>query len=335
LDGGETFTKGVQGTGKNEYTYNKNAGDNGTVEINLGDMPPGMSTVITFDVYVEKEAIGKSIRNAGTATGAYKRYDFNDSKYVDYEYEALFDDKNDALIRGQNVITYHGNGGLKDGYLPKSGYVYDSTTIPHIIKDNSVSHLRFKKTGYVFDHWNSEPDDSGVDYEVGESVMMNQHYDLYAQWASTMLNVRIPVKLLWASFTGSNDVISPEFQIINDSDLVVKVDAKLVPSLSNPVGDITLVSGTPMQGRHELMLELYGTNAAQNAITTTRRNLLLNTKFFVGYFGGQKHNTVNWTDYYESTGKFKLGGKYGGPDPANALRPEYAIEFQFEVMPPE
>ena len=74
------------------------------------------------------------------------------------------------------TVSYSANGGsgtMVDGDSPYSS----GSTVT--ILDNE-----FTRSGYVFDHWDTKADDSGTDYNEGDTFVISASTTLYAQWAS-------------------------------------------------------------------------------------------------------------------------------------------------------
>ncbi|MBQ9546601.1 MAG: InlB B-repeat-containing protein [Bacteroidales bacterium] len=71
------------------------------------------------------------------------------------------------------TIHYDANGG--QGTMADTSVVEDS--------DFDVEDCRFYRTGYGFDHWNTQANDEGIDYAAGETLNTDEDITLYAQWS--------------------------------------------------------------------------------------------------------------------------------------------------------
>ena len=71
------------------------------------------------------------------------------------------------------AISYDGNG-------QTSGDMEDETKIWN--HNYTIATNTYEKGGYIFDHWNTQPDDSGTSYNEGASYNINTALNLYAIW---------------------------------------------------------------------------------------------------------------------------------------------------------
>lgn len=118
-----------------------------------------------------------------------ERWYFNDN--LTGKYIAAGTNKNNVLTEEDEVVdvyawwkpnkyyvAFDGNGAT-GGRMSNKKYTYDS--------DGIIPGCSFKKTGYLFDSWNSEADGSGTTYKVSQRVRRLTTYKdevvtLYAQW---------------------------------------------------------------------------------------------------------------------------------------------------------
>lgn len=82
------------------------------------------------------------------------------------------------FVANNYYVQYDGNGATK-GKMNKRKYTFN--------KESGISQNAFRKTGYVFANWNTEPDGSGTVYKEGQKVKGLTTYNeetvtLYAQW---------------------------------------------------------------------------------------------------------------------------------------------------------
>ena len=73
------------------------------------------------------------------------------------------------------TVTYDANGGT--GTMTDSNSPYNSGATVTVM-DNA-----FTRDNYTFDHWNTSADDSGTNYDEGDTFTINANTTLYAQWA--------------------------------------------------------------------------------------------------------------------------------------------------------
>ena len=72
------------------------------------------------------------------------------------------------------TVTYNANGGT--GTMTDANSPYNAGATVTVL-DNE-----FTRTDYEFDHWNTQADDSGTDYDEGDTFTINANTTLYAQW---------------------------------------------------------------------------------------------------------------------------------------------------------
>ncbi len=72
------------------------------------------------------------------------------------------------------TVTYNANGGT--GTMTDDASPYNAGATVTVL-DNE-----FTRDGYIFDHWNTSADNSGTDYDKGDSFTINANTTLYAQW---------------------------------------------------------------------------------------------------------------------------------------------------------
>ena len=82
------------------------------------------------------------------------------------------------------TVTYDSNGGSGTMTDSNSPYATGSTVT---ILGNS-----FTKVGYTFDHWNTATDDSGTDYDAGDTFTISANTTLYAQWVQNQEQANNP-----------------------------------------------------------------------------------------------------------------------------------------------
>lgn len=107
------------------------------------------------------------------------------------------------------TIHYEANGG--QGVMADTAILEES--------DFDVEDCRFYRTGYGFDHWNTEADDSGTDYEAGETINTSDNITLYAQW-TTVPTITIsfdlgdaPGSTIDTVFNSGYDFVIPDYQV--------------------------------------------------------------------------------------------------------------------------
>lgn len=82
------------------------------------------------------------------------------------------------------VLNYIGN----DGTIYGSEYVYGGTSVT--VKDASDMNVRHR--GYSFVEWTSNINGSGIAYAAGDTITVNNHLNLYAQWMSGTVSSPVP-----------------------------------------------------------------------------------------------------------------------------------------------
>ena len=92
--------------------------------------------------------------------------------YISYSYET-----SGGGVGSTCTVTYDGNGG--SGTMTDTNSPYSSGATVTVL-DNAFT----APSGYVFDHWNTAADDSGTDYDEGDTFTISANTTLYAQWAT-------------------------------------------------------------------------------------------------------------------------------------------------------
>jgi|GEM_PF-4973953 len=195
-DGGSTFItagKGPSTADKNCYYYDPAEGENGngTLYVYLNDLVPEGKAIVAFKVLAKKEAVGKSIRNKGTAEGIFK-YDYHDPD-KEYIYRTDFDDRNDDPVLGSCRVTYDGNSGKLSDKTTTEKYfiepVKPDLTADHKVRDNiAADELGFTREDYEFIGWNTKDDGTGTEYiytgaeKIGDTISITDDTKLYARW---------------------------------------------------------------------------------------------------------------------------------------------------------
>lgn len=99
------------------------------------------------------------------------------------------------------AVAYNANGGSGTMTDPSSPYESSSTVT---VLSNS-----FTRANYAFDHWNTEPDDSGEDYGAGDTFEITSNITLYAQW-EVVKYTDVDSKITWP-------LSVPSYESIDDS----------------------------------------------------------------------------------------------------------------------
>ena len=91
---------------------------------------------------------------------------------------------------GENdyTLTYDANGG--------EGTMDTETIWSQLV--TSVKECAFTRTGYWFLAWNTQPDGTGIAYEVGSPIILKENTTLYAQWDDLRLSVSVDKKVIFA-----------------------------------------------------------------------------------------------------------------------------------------
>jgi uncharacterized repeat protein (TIGR02543 family) len=74
------------------------------------------------------------------------------------------------------TLTYDGNGST-GGSVPATPTSYPSGAGVSVLGQSSLV-----KSGYIFLGWNTASDGTGINYPIGNSIVMNSNKSLYAQW---------------------------------------------------------------------------------------------------------------------------------------------------------
>ena len=79
----------------------------------------------------------------------------------------------------QYTVTYHSNGGNS---TPATQTVNagETVTLAGAISRNADSSYT-----YEFSHWNTTSDNEGITYSAGQTIPVNDHINLYAQWQNS------------------------------------------------------------------------------------------------------------------------------------------------------
>jgi len=84
---------------------------------------------------------------------------------------------NKEKVTRKFTITYNGNGNTS-GEAPIDSYSpYDSGAEVSVLSEGTL-----KRTGYRFNGWNTQADESGKSYEAGNRFPIFKHDTLYAKW---------------------------------------------------------------------------------------------------------------------------------------------------------
>ena len=96
----------------------------------------------------------------------------SDKAHMDYAFEGAF-------------IYFHANGGA--GKMERITADLD--------QEVELTKNAFKRRGYKFIGWNTQPDGSGVEYENGAFIIASGNMDLYAQWKNvSAISITAPSK---------------------------------------------------------------------------------------------------------------------------------------------
>ncbi|MCY1153109.1 MAG: InlB B-repeat-containing protein [Sphaerochaetaceae bacterium] len=156
---------------------------NDEYEIFTIDSTHSESRQVEIDTYgdVGEKLIGKlSCENCPL----YGHEDF-ESSYQEGELVGYYDvDFNFNLTRGKDidlcVLYFDSNGG--------SGYVNEIITLEGYSHSAPNPNYDLSRDGYTFDHWNTESDDSGTSYEIGDMIEVDQQEKtIYAIWEEDTL----------------------------------------------------------------------------------------------------------------------------------------------------
>ncbi len=106
----------------------------------------------------------------------------DDDGGTDYNANATFTISTNTTLYAQWVVagpatytvTYDANGGT--GTMTDSNAYTSGASVT--VLDNT-----FTRNGYAFDHWNTQDDDNGTDYDEGDTFDIAADTTLYAQWS--------------------------------------------------------------------------------------------------------------------------------------------------------
>lgn len=200
--------------------------------------------------------------------------------------------------------------------------------------DDTKTYVRLPTPSYSKSIPDSIPDYIPVGYKISDSEMINDTtveinpvtgnttvYFIYRA-ADALLDVSVPVKLIFASFaSGGGNVISPSYAITNRSVLPVKVS--LAEFHSNGLEGLTLIQTTPAN-EGELNLSLVGSTNF-STISNLPDGALSGTDGYMGQLG--------ITGNAAATGRFTIGGSYYGSF-ATPKNPQFSAVFTFELVLP-
>ncbi len=82
----------------------------------------------------------------------------------------------------QYVLTYHGNGHTSGTVPPKTTRLYQT-----IIPVTGAGDLA--RTGYTFIGWNTDAAGNGLDYQDGDSIVLEKDTDLFARWIKNVYKI--------------------------------------------------------------------------------------------------------------------------------------------------
>lgn len=77
--------------------------------------------------------------------------------------------------KAQYTITYHGNGNTGGTVPPKTVHLYQTELIIPYTYD-------LEKTGHYLVGWNTDSAGTGIDYQSGNKIIINNNINLYARW---------------------------------------------------------------------------------------------------------------------------------------------------------
>ncbi|MBQ4377352.1 MAG: InlB B-repeat-containing protein [Bacteroidales bacterium] len=148
------------------------------------------------------------------ADGSGTHYDIGDTLDLETDYSGAVITTDVWLYAQWTPITvkvhYDANGGI--------GTMMDTVIVEE--SDFDVVKCLFYRTGYAFDHWNTMPDGSGIDYEVGETINPDADVTLYAQWVTTPT---ITISFVFGEASGSlpdtvvnagYDFVIPDYSLV-------------------------------------------------------------------------------------------------------------------------
>ena len=118
-----------------------------------------------------------------------------------------------------NIITFDNN--IEDRNFAFQS-IAKTTTAPQQLK--SLATMSFEREGYLFVHWNTEPDGNGTDYNDRALISLTGNITLYAIWR--------------------RDIASSDIEVVFDPAEPVYTGSKIEPSITLTDGDYTLLEGT-------------------------------------------------------------------------------------------
>ncbi len=149
------------------------------------------------------------------------------------------------------TVTYDANGG--SGTMTDSNSPYNSGATVTVLANT------FTNSGYNFDHWNTEDDDSGDDYAAGDTFTISADTTLYAQWtSSTPASTKT-----YAVISSTDDLESGASYIITSGTSgTVKTMSTTEYANNRPATDVT-VSNSKITGSSSILsLTLGGSTGA-------------------------------------------------------------------------
>ncbi|MGI6004294.1 MAG: MucBP domain-containing protein [Christensenellales bacterium] len=232
---------------------------------------------------------------------------------------------------GTDTYTFsHTNGHIvTERYVDADGQPVDLVSYPNTIKSvpdgQNYSHSAPDIPGYTFIGYKLDDWSAATIYETVAVIggVSGDHtvYFIYHE-ADTLLKVSVPVKLIFASFSGGDgEVASPDYRITNLSALPVKVFLKEFNSYD--LDGLTLVQNEPA-AEGELQLSLVGTEGF-GTVSNLPDGPLVGGSGYMGQLGVKGSAT--------DTGRFIIGGRYSGSF-TTPRYPTFNAAFTFELVLP-
>lgn len=120
-------------------------------------------------------------------------------------------------------VLYDGNGGT--GTMTDNTAYSNGATVT--VLDNE-----FVRDGYIFDHWDTKDDDTGIDYDEGGTFSIGANVTLYAQWERNLGDLTGDGLIKFGSDTGSLDINSTSVSGTDSSGVIWTVDTTFASGTS-------------------------------------------------------------------------------------------------------
>ena len=153
-------------------TYDANGGSGSYVEKNVA----GNKNIIKSLAAVGISNDGYELLGWNTkADGSGKKYQVGDAIVIEDNITLYAQWQKKATPLNTYVVLYQANGGTGD-------YKSEKITAGNKYFILDADQIGIKRTGYIFNGWNTKADGSGKAYQVQDQIVINNNIVLYAQW---------------------------------------------------------------------------------------------------------------------------------------------------------